>query len=67
MNEQEQYKAQLDNLKVRLFDASETLAEQSKMIEAIVSKLKFKGNSFDELLQAIPEGVEESTQVKEES
>lgn len=67
MNEQTQQQAQLDTLKVRLFDTNEQLVEQSKMLDAIVQKLKFQGSSFDELLQLIPEGVVEDVQVKEES
>lgn len=67
MNEQAQQQAQLDSLKVRLFDTNEQLVEQSKMLDAIVQKLKFQGSSFDELLQLIPEGVVEDVQAEEES
>jgi SMC interacting uncharacterized protein involved in chromosome segregation len=57
--EQEQLTKKLNELKVKLFDAGEQIAEQNSMLNAIVTKLGYKGQDFSGLLALIPEEVQE--------
>jgi CII-binding regulator of phage lambda lysogenization HflD len=62
-NEVQQLQTQVISLKARLFDASEQLQQLNEVIGRVAQKVSFKGQSFEELLQAIPEvQTEEATE-----
>jgi CII-binding regulator of phage lambda lysogenization HflD len=62
-NEEQQLQAQLVTLKARLFDASEQLQQLNDVLSRVAQKVSFKGQSIEELLQAIPEvKTEEATE-----
>ena len=62
-NETQQLQAQVVSLKARLFDAGEQRQQLNEVIGKVAQKISFKGQSFDELLQAIPEvKVKEATE-----
>jgi CII-binding regulator of phage lambda lysogenization HflD len=62
-NEVQQLQTQVISLKARLFDASEQLQQLNEVIGRVAQKVSFKGQSIEELLQAIPEvKTEEATE-----
>lgn len=51
----QQLEVQVVNLKARLYDAGEQLNLLNEFITQVAQRVSFKGQSYEELLQAIPE------------